>query len=409
MSNRKIYNCIVIGGGAAGLFFAAKQTGGSASRLGLQTDGAANLILEKTASPGTKLLISGGGHCNITHEGQIKDFIPHYGENGKLIRKILYKHSNLELIGWLSESGIGTITEEDGRVFPESKSSKEVLRFLMEKANANGFEIKTNSPVKAIRKSDNLWELECESNGAVKTYKGRTIVVATGGLSYPKTGSDGSMFEILKRDLDVKITNLTPALSPIKVSNYPYSELSGISLDALVEVTEGANRRKKSLGAVLFTHNSFSGPGIINISGDLSPGDKMSINYLYPMDYSGAFSKLQESITGNKSKLSTIVSDTFDLPKRFARIIADRSQGSTKQLAKLLTQDQFTVTESGNFSNAMVTRGGISLEEIDLTTMEFINHPGLFAIGEALNVDGETGGYNLQFAYSSASTVSINP
>ena len=402
-----VYNYIVIGAGASGLFFAAN------------TGGAPGLILEKTARVGTKLLMSGGGHCNITHGGSIKDFISHYGENGKLIRRTLYKHNNLELINWLAENGIHTITEEDDRVFPSSKDAHEILDLLVNKAQSNGFEIKRNSPVVGIEKSGDLWRVHCaaassnahaqvgaskQQSSATNTYTSKHIIIATGGCSYPKTGSDGSIFEILKRDLDLSITDLTPALSPIKVTDYPYSDLSGISIDGTVTIAEGVNRRKKSTGAILFTHDSLSGPAIINISGSLSPGDKIKINYLGVMNYQDAFTKLQGSLIGNKSQLATVISDTFNLPKRFCKILADRAGGSTKMLAHLLTEDEFAVTDAGSFDNAMVTRGGISLDEIDLSTMELKKHPGIFAVGEALDIDGETGGYNLQFAYSSAMT-----
>ena len=421
MKNEIVYKYIVIGAGASGLFFAANAVPRIPDGIHCVKSGdtewtAPSLILEKTAHPGTKLLMSGGGHANITHAGSIKDFIPHYG-NGKLIRRVLYKHNNLNLMKWLTDNGVPTITEDDGRVFPASKRSDDILRLLLKKSQANGFTIKTNSQVVAIEKFDDLWSVRCstfpmsqdsttstshhnESN--TTTYIGKHIIIATGGCSYPKTGSDGSIFEILKRDLDLTITDLSPALAPISVEDYPYSDLSGISLDASITISDGMCRGHKSTGAILFAHNSLSGPAIINISGSLSPGDRIKINYLYPMNYKDTFDKLQSALIGNKAQLATIVSDAFNLPKNFSRIVTMRSGNSTKSLSHLLTEDEFTIKSAGSFDTAMATRGGIALDEVNLSTMELIKCPGIFVIGEALDVDGETGGYNLQFAYSSA-------
>ena len=386
MNEGKIYNYIVVGGGASGLFFAANIDG----------SGAPSLILEKTERPGSKLLMSGGGRCNITHEGSIKDFVPRYGENGKRIRRILYRHNNLELIDWLSKNGIDTISEDDGRVFPVSQRASDVLDFLLKKARENGFEIKTNSAVTSIKRNGELWRVHTDN----AYYDGKKIIIATGGCSYPKTGSDGSMFNVLRCDLNLEITDLTPALSPISVKDYPYADLSGISIDGAVSTY--TNQKNKSIGKILFTHNGLSGPAIINISGSISTGDRILINYLYPMDYDAAFRKLQAATLGSKAQLANIASEVFELPKNLCRTLANRAGTSTKAFAKFLTEDMFTVDNPGSFDIAMVTRGGVSLDEVDLSTLESIKWPGIFIIGEALDVDGETGGYNLQFAYSSA-------
>lgn len=420
MNDERIYNCIVIGAGASGLFFAA-NTRVSSIREGDCFDassvdygyGSPSLILEKTARPGSKLLMSGGGRCNITHSGSIKDFITRYGEHGKNIRRILYKHNNLELINWLRDGGINLTTEEDGRVFPSSMKAQDILDFLLKQSRENGFEIRTNSPVTAIERCGEFWRVHISgadggkvtAAGKQKSFLGKHIIIATGGCSYPRTGSDGSMFNVLRRDLITEITDLAPALSPISVDDYPYADLSGVSIDG--SVSKIADRKTQSIGNILFTHNGLSGPAIINISGSLSTGDKIKINYLYPMSYDAVFRTLQEAMLGNKSQLANVVSQTFDLPKNFCRVLAERAGSSTKAFARLLAEDELIVKSSGSFDSAMVTRGGVSLDEVDLSTMELIKCPGIFVIGEALDIDGETGGYNLQFAYSSALAVTF--
>lgn len=404
----RFYDCIVIGGGASGLFFSASFTGAGCPS---PTGSGRYLLLEKTKSVGTKLLMSGGGHCNITHEGSIKDFIPCYGDAGKKIRRVLYRHNNLELMDYLKSNGVPTEADEDGRVFPKSRKAAQVLDLLLSKTKANGFTIQTNSEVVGIHRQSDHWQVRCiDSSGSPKgapkesIYSARNIVIATGGCSYPTTGSDGNIFPILEKDLGLRITELKPALCPIKAENYPFGDLAGISLNA--EIRSGA---VKSYGSLLFTHDGFSGPAAINISGRLAQGDTITINFLggeqgkhRAINYEAAFDELQKATVGSKSALHSIIAKTFDLPKRFAEIVANESGGSTKKTAQLLCRREFVVSNSGSFKDAMVTAGGIDLDEIDLGTMGLKLHPGIYAIGEALDVDGITGGYNLQFAYSSA-------
>ena len=381
----KIYDCIVIGGGASGLFFASK------TNLGTRN----GLILEATPRIGMKLIMSGGGHCNITHAGAIKDFVPRYGESGKAIRKILYRHSNLELIEFLESNGVPCEAEEDGRVFPKSKKAMDVRAMLVRKAKENGFDIKTRSKVSTISKTpDGMWNICGE-------YMARNIVIATGGCSYPKTGSDGSMFDVLRRDLELEIAPLRPALAPLEIIDHPYSEIAGLSFD--VRVKYG---KKSSRGPLLFTHKGLSGPAIINISGDIKIGDEITINYLPASNFEEVFRTLQDAAQGSKANLGILIAKAFSLPKSFSQIVASQSENSTKKAARILTENKLTVSDTGSFSNAMVTRGGVALSEVDLTGMELKRHRGAFVIGEALDVDGISGGYNLQFAYSSASVAS---
>ena len=157
----------------------------------------------------------------------------------------------------------------------------------------------------------------------------------------------------------------------------------------------------------MFTHRDFSGPAVMNISKYGENGDTLVLNYLYPMGYEEAFAKLKKTMSGSKENTANLIAGTFDVPKRFARIMADRFGNSPKELAKALTGDSLVITSIGSFNQAMATAGGISLKEINTKTMELKKHPNLFAIGEVLDVDGITGGYNLQFAYSSAMVVSV--
>lgn len=382
------YDCIIVGAGAAGLFcgavFPHKING---------------LILEKNKRIGTKLLMSGNGQCNITHDGSIKDFISCYGKNGGKIRSCLYQYHNGHLRTFLKENGIETFVREDGKVFPKSMDAKEIRDMLYQKAITNGFHFQVDSAVTAISKTAHGW---CVST-THSDYLAKKLVLATGGCSYPTSGSDGTIFEVLKRDLEIEIIQPKPALSPIKVQNYPYTELSGIAFaNAGVTLTDGDCKLAAHNGGLLLTHRDFSGPAVMNISKYGIVGGQIRLNYVYPYTYEDVLARLKKTMNGSKESTDKIVAGTFDLPRRFAKVVVQRAGNSPKELAKALTGDTFTITSIGSFNQAMATAGGIALAEMNLKTMELKKHPNLYAIGEMLDIDGMTGGYNLQFAYASA-------
>lgn len=370
------FDIAIIGGGASGLMLAAS----------LELEGARGIILEGSSHVGSKLLMSGGGRCNITHGGSIKDFISAYGDKGSSFRKTLYRHSNDELKKWLEEHDV-PLTEEEGRIFPASMRAKDVLDAFTSAASHNGWDIKTGAKVSGLHRGDskdNAWVIELEGG---EVFSAHNVVIATGGITYPETGSDGSMFEVLK-SLVIGVTELRPALAPVYVEDYPYGELSGVSLnDVTVSVVGGvpANGSRKGKGKpthmtgdILFTHDGFSGPAILNISGYVEVGNKIRLSY-------------------NK--------ELNELPKRMQRVLQDRARGEsgdikTTVLASLLDHDDFIV--KGIDKRGMVTAGGIALEEVDTRSMRIKSLDGLYAIGEALDAYGITGGYNLQMCWSTA-------
>lgn len=401
------YKTIIIGGGTSALMLAA--------RLDMNNVPGGGLIIERTGRCGTKLLMSGGGRCNITHGGSVKDFISCYGEAGPRLRKCLYKHSNIDLASWLEENSI-PLADSKGepvyswdladadRVFPASHKASDILNLLLEKAGANGWAIKTDTEVHGVHQCDEGWEVRVSP---ALDLTAESVVIASGGITFPETGSDGSVFGILE-ELGVSITPPRSALAPVYPEDYPYEELSGITLeDVTVTVFEPGESRADSTagrqtedagqqtaspapgshgkmaarmtGDLLFTHRGFSGPVILNISRHAEPGGTLSISYGRAME---------------------------DLPKRMQKVLESRSRGPsgdvrTSVLAGLLISDDFIISSVDG--NGMVTAGGISLDEIDTSTMQLRRFPGLYAIGEAIDADGITGGYNLQMCWSTAS------
>lgn len=432
----KIYDVILIGAGAAGLL--------AASRLNLGTG--SGLILEATDSPGTKLRMSGAGHCNFTHEGSIKEMVSGYGDQGKKVRKVLYKYNNQAFVEFLESHGIPSHSRDGGRVFPRSESSQDVLGTLLDLAEENNFALKKGFRVQSIQRipdsdsdsnnqSGNLWQVTCE-NGAM--FQTNHLVIATGGKSYPSTGSNGRMWEILARDLEITIVPPRPALAPISVENYPYRELSGLSFEnTQLSITAPGRKIKRTQGALLLTHHQFSGPAALNISAEAQVSDTLHVSYLPDMSQEELTNTLRQILDRVKGNPAAEIASRLDLPKRFCQGILLRSLGrdishiyskedssskaictrntissteglSPKRIAALLQDDSFRVSALPDWNKAMATSGGIDLSQVNPATMEFRDHPGLYAAGEALNVLGITGGYNLQFAFSSASAVAEN-
>lgn len=364
----------------------------------LDLNGAPGLMLEGGSSLGTKLLMSGGGRCNITHGGSIKDFVYAYGDEGQTLRRCLYRHSNLDLAGWFSVMGV-ELADENGepvdasygsngmdnaaRLFPASGKARDVLDVMIGEAASNLWQIETEAKVTGLRMDEDLWEITLESGYELEA---KNVVIATGGITYPETGSDGSMLELLE-DLGLDINEPRPALAPVHVEDYPYAELSGVSVPDVTAIAFSSDaactckgKAAKMKGDLLFTHEGLSGPVILNISKYVRPGELIRLCY-------------------NK--------ELHELPKRMQGILRERSRGllgdvRTNVLASFLDHDDFIV--SGVDERGMVTAGGVSLDEIDISTMQAKRFKGLYVIGEALDADGITGGYNLQLCWSTACT-----
>ncbi len=410
----KIYDTVIIGAGAAGLYCGCKLT----SRPGKET-----LILEKGKKPGLKLLMAGGGQCNVTHGGSIKDFLNCYGDNGKLIRSALQRHSNLELCGFLESLGVSLYEREDGKIFPRSLDGREVLKALLSKVSENNIEIKSEVEVKDVRINQ-----EGEEGGEGQSFtvfsagggefRCRNLVIAAGGCSYPSTGSDGKMLGILRDNLGVKVKAPSPALTSVIPEDYRYGGLRGISFDDVeISLIPAEERRKprKLRGDLLFAAQTLSGPAILNGSRYMRPGDELRVNYVHPTAGPEVIARCRAEFPGNGKSPQVYMSDCLGLPKRFAQVLSKRlnmenrkvSQLSGKEikaLAETITEDRFKIKKLSGYNEAMVTAGGVSLDEMDLRRMCLKKHEGLYIIGEILDVDGDTGGYNLQFAYSSACT-----
>lgn len=392
------YDVVVIGAGPAGLFCALQAA----------LPGHCILLLEKNKSPGTKLLLSGSGQCNITHGGEIRDFLSHYGDHGKQVRPALFGFSNQDLIGFFSERGLSMITEDNGKVFPQTRRSADVLAILVHECRERGVVLRCDEPVTGVTRSPQGFEIDTP----VATYRTMVLVITTGGVSYPHTGSTGDGYRF-SESLGQPVTKTAPALTPLRIRNYPFAELSGISFECMhFTVWRAGKKIADTTGDVLFTHLGLSGPGILDASRNIQADDEIRLSFVGHLKQEEFAADLIKRAGKNRTwQLKTLLAE-YPIPERLNRILLALSgippdltcaHFSAAQRSKLImnwTQFPLTVSEPGDYSIAMVTRGGVALDGVNLKTMESRIIPNLFFAGEVLDIDGDTGGYNLQAAFS---------
>ncbi|MFA5221996.1 MAG: NAD(P)/FAD-dependent oxidoreductase [Methanoregula sp.] len=392
------YDVAVIGGGPAGLFCAAK-TAGSGCRV---------VLLEKNTSPGAKLLLSGSGQCNITHAGEIREFLPHYPGQEKFIRPALFGFSNRDLIAFFRERGLEMMTEERGKVFPQSRSAADVLAILMDECRRRGVEIRCGNAVTEITTTPEGFLITTP----LITVRSGVLVIATGGASYPKTGSTGDGYRFAG-SLCQPVTEIAPGLTPLLIRDFPFAALMGISFeDMRFSVWREHRKLSDYHGDVLFTHLGLSGPGILDASRDIRPDDEVRLSFAGKMTREEFVQDLVTRAAENPTwQLRTILA-AYPVPERLNRKLlmlsgipddikcAHFSAAMRSKLATLCTEFPLTVSAPGGFSVAMVTRGGVAREGVNKKTMESTTVPHLYFAGEVLDIDGDTGGYNLQAAFS---------
>lgn len=394
----KNYDVVVIGGGPAGLFTAI-MCANQKQRIA---------VLEKNKSCGRKLLMAGAGKCNITQAGDIHHFLECYGTNSKFLKHALLSFQNEDLLNFFKQRGLEFITTEKGKIFPKSLKSMDVLNVLLFECQKRGVEILTETPVESVVKEETHFILKTPS----EYYESKVVVVATGGLSYPHTGSTGDG-QVFAKALGHKIVPMKPALTPLKIKNYELADMSGTSFE---DLSYSLWRDGKKLGTYhgdfLLTHTGVSGPGIINHSRYMQSGDVIKCNFVGAESIEDFRSQLTKTLSqGGKTLVKSIVRD-LALTKRFAdRILelcdihenlkcAELNKVSRQKLLQTLTEYEMEVKELGGYHVAMVTTGGVSLKDLKPKTMESKKVSQLYFVGEVVDIDGDTGGYNIQAAMS---------
>ena len=396
----KQYDIIVIGGGPAGLFTA----------IGCAKKGQRIALLEKNKSCGRKLLMAGAGKCNITQAGDMDHFLTCYGENARFLKQALLAFSNEELLDFFRKRGLEFITTEKGKVFPKSLKSQDVLRVLVDECERRGVEIYYEHAVQSLIKEQDMFVATTNKG----KFMSRVVVMATGGLSYPHTGSTGDGY-VFAKQFGHKIVPTKPALTPLKIKNYALADLSGTSFEELSYTHwRGGKKIGTYQGDFLLTHSGVSGPGIINYSRYIQSGDVIKCNFVGVDSIEDFRSQLTKALSeGKKTRVKTIVRN-LPLTKRFADKVlelceideelkcAELTKVTRQNLLMALTEYEMEIKELGGYHVAMVTTGGVSIKEIKPKTMESKKVSNLYFVFFVLDIDGDTGGYNIQAAMSMA-------
>ena len=377
------YDAIIIGAGAAGLFCAAE-----AGKRGKKT-----LIIEHNSQIGRKILISGGGRCNFTNKNvKPENFI---SNNPHFCKSALARFTSQDFIELVKKHRIEFYEKKLGQLFCR-ESSRHIVEMLLKECKKANVEIRLNCSVKSIKKL-NDFEIETIQGKFVS----EKLVVASGGLSFPKIGASNFGYEIAKQ-FGLKIIETRPSLVPLVFAdNQNFSKLAGISVNSNVSFKKNSFREN-----ILFTHKGLSGPAILQISNYWKKNEPIEIDLLPEIDAEKILNENQNS----KQNLANFLSKV--LPSRFAELFTSQSF-SNKPLSQLSKKEienisrsinnwQIKFKETENWHKAEVTLGGIDTNELSSQTMESKKVSGLYFIGEVVDVTGWLGGYNFQWAWSSA-------
>lgn len=394
-----IFDVIIIGAGAAGLMAATR-----ASELGAKV-----LILEKRAAPGTKLLITGNGRCNLTNNSlDNRSFALKFGKKGSFLLSGLSKFSPAETIDFFFRQGLKTKVEDGGRVFPLSNSSREVLDILISAIKKNGGVFNFSSAVKKIVYQDNKVKELVTIDG--KSFSAKNYIITTGGKSYSATGSTGDAYDWLKT-AGHNIVEPMPSLTPFIFQDKLIKSLEGLSLKSVkLSMLAGNKKIASEEGAIIFTDNGLSGPAALNLSRHY-PRDNENISVVIDFLPQINERELENIFNGKNNFLIKNVLAEF-VPMRFTLAILDLchleknltvnqvARQDRNNLIKYLKAFSLDKPELADFTKAMLTKGGVELKEIDNRTMKSKIISNLLVAGEVLDLDGPTGGYNLQLAWT---------
>lgn len=403
---------LVVGGGAAGMMAAV-----TAARNGKKV-----CLIEKNEKLGKKLFITGKGRCNITNAADIEDFFSAVVSNPKFLYSSFYSMTNDQVIDFFEELGVKTKVERGGRVFPESDHSSDVIRALEQEMKRLGVEIRLRAEAEEILAEDGRVTGVRLSSG--KELHADAVIIATGGISYPSTGSTGDGYRFA-RECGHKVTDLSPALVPMEVKEWYARELMGLSLrNVEIRITDGKKKLYEEFGEMLFTHYGVTGPVILSASSIV--GKKLREHPLtLHIDLKPALTEeqldkrmLREFESNHNRQFKNAVDSLF--PSKLKPVIVELSgiqedkkvNEVTKEerlhFVRLIKDFSMTLTGMRGYNEAIITKGGVSVKEIDPGTMESKLVNGLYFAGEVLDLDAVTGGYNLQIAWSTGYLAGLN-
>jgi len=388
---KKPLDILIIGGGAAGFF--------TAINAAEQHPQAKIAILERGKEVLTKVRISGGGRCNVTHAEFIpKDLIKKYPRGEKELLGPFHSFMTGDTIDWFEKRGVALKIEEDGRMFPESDNSQTIIDCFLNETNRLGIDVLMNHSVQEVLNEKELWKVETTQG----TFQAKNLVIASG--SNPKIWN-------LLEELGHTIVPPVPSLFTFNIKDKRIADLPGVSTNASVKVL---GTRLESEGPLLITHWGLSGPAILKLSAwgarELNALDykfTLEVNWLEHLRFDDVVEQLKE-IKNEHAKQGVLKFPHFELPKRLWQSLinatgidpetkwAEINKNQLHNLANQLTRCQFEVNGKSTFKEEFVTAGGVELKEIDFKTFESKLHKNLYLAGEVLNIDAITGGFNFQ-------------
>ncbi len=395
----KIFDLIVIGGGAAG-FFGAMEA--AHNKKGVRV-----LILEKTSKLLSKVKVSGGGRCNVTHQCfEATPLSKHYPRGQRALKILFQKFHAKDTVAWFENHGVELKAEEDGRMFPVTNNSQTIIDCFLREAELLKIEIKLSQEVTRIEKTDKVFHVHCNE----QQYMATRILVAAGGYNKPENYGWLS-------NLGQEIVQPIPSLFTFNDSSKEFTDLMGVAVpDAEVKI---AGSKLSQRGPVLITHWGLSGPAVIKLSA-WAAVDLHKVHYTFTalVNWTGQpeveVRNTLMTLKKENSKKQVLSNPLFGLPKRLweflclkagaeeGKIWSDQSNKVINRLIELLFACPFHIKGKTTFKEEFVTCGGVSLNDINLNTMESKKVPGLYFAGEILDIDGETGGFNFQAAWTTA-------
>ncbi len=399
-----LFDVVVVGAGAAGLMSAIQAKVAGASEV---------LLLDTRIKIGAKILISGGTRCNVTN----KKVVPSDYEGGTpyFIKHVLSAFSADETRDFFASLGVELVLEPTGKYFPSTHSGKTILQALIRRGEQLGIRLKTGVRIIRVRKEGEFFALFDEGQ---KKYEAKKVILATGGLSLPETGSDGMGYNIAK-EFGHTLVETSPSLTPLLTDDAAWQSLSGVSLETELSFFADGKKCASAKGPFLFTHFGYSGPVVLDISrywirAKRSDEPRIFANFI-PQEKQEVWQKriMEFSLERPHSRIKNFLTDEAALPERFADVFLEKlnangslavrkvKKSDLNRLIRELMHTLLAVTGDMGYKKAEVTAGGIDLSEVEHSTMQSKRVRGLYFAGEILDVDGRIGGFNFQWAWSS--------
>lgn len=400
----KLYDIVVVGGGPAGIMAAVR-----AGQLGKKV-----MLIEKNDTLGEKLKITGSSRCNITNTAPLDTFMEKFGRKGAFFRSAFAALSNKRLMSLFESKGLKFKIEENGRVFPVTDRSRSVIKVLKEYLSKNRVKINYNTRLVRIKDKKDYFSLDLGNDNYMATHR---VILATGGISYPSTGSTGDGFKVAQK-VGHKITPLRPGIVPLKVAEPYVKEIQGISLEnTQLTFKYGKKKLVSGNGNLIFTHFGISGPLVLDLSNQIVRilEKNKTVDLFIDLKPEMTDQELQKKIIKefeNRSKTEFKNLMKLFMPNRMIPVFTELldidakkkvnqiNKSERNRVVNLMKAFPLTVTGSLPVEKAMVTCGGISRKEIDPQTMESKVMNGLYFAGEIIDFCAPSGGYNLQEAFS---------